>query len=169
MSHHTAGVYQTRANVLGLEPWIPFEYRRRVVSGRQHPQYMLHGQPPTSDDRLAAEYARHDQNTVQQVLIVQHSDSRARFVVIIRLWAWSRTQGCPVKASREVCRSGTQSADWRDRDAIGTTVGIAFARDDEKIRRLSHTTAIHDVAELEEGGGRFVDYLRGRTELDFDG
>lgn len=105
MPHHAAGVYQACLNVLGLEPRIAFEYRRRVVAGRQHPQYVLDGQPATSDNRLAAENTRHDRDSIEQICSFNTRIPVLAFAIIIHLWRGAEraevlAKGIPRKRTR---------------------------------------------------------------------
>jgi hypothetical protein len=76
MPHDPPSVEQTSPHVFHFEPRIAFENCLEGVPGREHPQNMLHRQPPPTNNRFTAEDPRVD------------CDSFEKFVLVHRVTSW---------------------------------------------------------------------------------
>ena len=70
IGRNPAGVNQAGLNVFALEPGIVLQNSVNRITRSEHGEHMLHGQPPTSDDRLAAENFSVHRNPFDQLELV---------------------------------------------------------------------------------------------------
>jgi hypothetical protein len=79
--HYPCGVEQAGMDVLFLHPGEIFQDALVCVSGGQHPQDMLDGQPPASDNGFATEYLRVMRDSLEQLRLVHpHTLSSPRTI-----------------------------------------------------------------------------------------
>ena len=79
MTDETSRIYQAGLHVVAFEPRVLPEEIINRVSGRQHPEDVLHRQAPAPNDRLAAEDARINRDPAQKGVLLNLCHCRYPF------------------------------------------------------------------------------------------
>ena len=79
MTDETSRIYQAGLHVVAFEPRVLPEEIIDRVSGRQHPEDVLHRQAPAPNDRLAAEDARINSDPAQEGVLLNLCHCRYPF------------------------------------------------------------------------------------------